>query len=80
LGKIKNQLAQADEFCAEALDKLLHDFVEAEGIGMGQIIHALRVAVSGKGTGIGMFDCLAILGKESCVKRIERAITLSQNN
>jgi len=79
LEKIKNRLANADDFHAEALDKLLHDFVEAEGIGMGQIIHALRAAVSGKGTGIGMFDCLAILGKESCVKRIERAITLSQS-
>lgn len=79
LEKVKNELAQANDFSAEALDKLLHDFVEAEGIGMGQIIHALRVSVSGKGTGIGMFDCLAILGKESCVRRIDRAIALSQS-
>lgn len=78
LGKLKDQLAVADDFSAEELDKLLHDFVETEGIGMGQIIHALRVSVSGKGKGIGMFDCLAILGKESCVKRIERAIALAQ--
>tara|TARA_R110002095_G_scaffold94422_3_gene82391 strand:- start:233362 stop:234888 length:1527 start_codon:yes stop_codon:yes gene_type:complete len=79
LEKVKNELAQASDFSAEALDKLLHDFVEAESIGMGQIIHALRVAVSGKGTGIGMFDCLSILGKESCVRRIDRAIALSQS-
>ncbi len=79
LEKFKDQLVNAPDFHAEALDKLLHDFVEAEGIGMGQIIHAIRVAVSGKGTGIGMFDCLAILGKESCVNRIERAIALSQS-
>lgn len=79
LEKVKNEIAQADDFSAAGLDKLLHDFVESEGIGMGQIIHALRVAVSGKGTGIGMFDCLAILGKESCVRRIDRAIALSQS-
>lgn len=75
LEKFKDQLTQADDFSATALDQLLHDFVEAEGIGMGQIIHALRVAVSGKGNGIGMFDCLSILGKESCVRRIDRAIS-----
>ena len=80
LGKIKNQLAAAEDFNADGLDKLLHDFVEAEGIGMGQIIHALRVAVSGKATGIGMFDCLSILGKESCVRRIDRAMALAQSD
>ncbi|QDU48679.1 glutamate--tRNA ligase [Gimesia panareensis] len=80
LGKIKDQLAAADDFSADALDKLLHDFVEAEGIGMGQIIHALRVSVSGKATGIGMFDCLSILGKESCVRRIDRAMALAQSD
>ncbi|MCA9017325.1 MAG: glutamate--tRNA ligase, partial [Planctomycetaceae bacterium] len=79
LEKVKDLLSQADEFSAEALDQLVHKFVEAEGIGIGQIIHALRVAVSGKGTGIGMFDCLTILGKESCVRRIDRAIALSQS-
>ncbi|QDU08816.1 glutamate--tRNA ligase [Gimesia aquarii] len=79
LEKLKEKLAQASDFNAEALDQLLHDFVEQEGVGMGQIIHALRVAVSGKGTGIGMFDCLAILGKESCIQRIDRAISLSQS-
>lgn len=79
LEKVKEKIAQANDFNAEALDHLLHEFVEQEEIGMGQIIHALRVAVSGKGTGIGMFDCLAILGKESCVKRIDRAIALSQS-
>ena len=79
LEKFKEQLSQTDDYSAAALDQLLHDFVEAEGIGMGQIIHALRVAVSGKGTGIGMFDCLSILGKESCLRRIDRAIGLTQN-
>jgi glutamyl-tRNA synthetase len=37
--------------------------VQAKGIRHGQIIHALRVAVTGKTTGFGLFDSLAILGK-----------------
>jgi glutamyl-tRNA synthetase len=74
LAKFKDQLAQAEPFDAETLDKLLHEFVESEEIKMGQIIHALRVSVTGKAVGFGMFDILAIVGKESCVARIERAL------
>jgi len=76
LTKLRAKLADAEPFDADALDKLLHDFVEAEEIKIGQIIHALRVAVSGKGVGIGMFDCMAILGKDACLKRIDRALEL----
>jgi len=74
LAKFKGQLAAAEPFDAETLDALLHQFVESEGIKMGQIIHAVRVAVTGKGVGFGLFDILAILGKERCVGRIDRAL------
>ena len=74
LTKFKTQLAAADPFDAANLEKVLHVFVEQEGIKIGQIIHALRVAVTGKAVGFGMFDILAILGKEQCVARIDRAV------
>ena len=56
------------------LEKLLQDFVQAEGVNVGQIIHALRVAVTGKAVGFGVFDSLAILGREHCLARIDRAL------
>ena len=45
-----------------------------EEIKIGQIIHALRVAVTGKGVGFGMFETLEVLGKDSCLKRIDRTL------
>lgn len=78
LGKFKEKLKQAHPFDAENLDKLLHSFVESEGIKMGKIIHALRVAVTGKAVGFGLFETLAILGKESCLCRIESALSYLQ--
>ena len=39
----------------------------------GQIIHALRLAVTGKAAGFGLFESLEILGKPQCLTRIERA-------
>jgi glutamyl-tRNA synthetase len=74
LTKFRVQMAKAPAFDAPNLEKLLHDFVKAEGIQIGQIIHALRVAVTGKAVGFGLFEALAILGKEHCLARIDRAL------
>jgi len=74
LSKFRDCLADADTFTVESLDELLHHFVEREEIKIGQIVHALRVAVTGKGVGFGVFETLAILGRESCLARIDRAL------
>ena len=74
LRKFLAELAALEPFDAPALEKLLHDFVEREGIKTGQIIHALRVAVTGKAVGFGLFETLAILGKDRVVRRIARAV------
>lgn len=76
LAAFREELASAATFDAESLDKLLHDFVEKREIKIGQIIHALRVATTGKGVGIGMFETLEILGKERCLARIDRTLGL----
>jgi glutamyl-tRNA synthetase len=74
LRKFRERLATAGAFDAAALEKLLHDFVQAEGINVGQVIHALRVALTGKAVGFGVFDALAILGRERSLARIDRAL------
>jgi glutamyl-tRNA synthetase len=74
LGRFKDRLAEAEPFEPEMLERLMHEFVEAEEIKIGRIIHAVRVAVTGKPVGLGMFDTLAILGRESCVARIDRTL------
>lgn len=74
LGRLRDLLAVSESFDASALDALMHEFVEDEGIKIGEVIHAVRVAVSGKATGIGMFDCLELLGRERVLARIDRAL------
>ncbi len=51
-----------------------YQLTEAEGIKIGDIVHTLRVAVTGKSVGPGVYDCLALLGKEVCLKRIDKAL------
>jgi glutamyl-tRNA synthetase len=74
LTKFREVLRTAEPFDAPTLDRALHEFVEREGIQIGQIIHAVRVAVTGKAVGFGLFETLALLGRERCVARVEQTL------
>jgi glutamyl-tRNA synthetase len=74
LASFRDRLAAADAFDAGSLEQLMQDFVRDQGIAIGQIIHAVRIAVTGKPVGFGMFETLAILGHQSCLNRIDRAL------
>jgi glutamyl-tRNA synthetase len=74
LAQFKERLATVAPFDAATLEKVLQDFAQSEGIRSDQIIHALRVAVTGKAVGFGLFDSLAILGKQHCLVRIDRTL------
>lgn len=74
LGRFRGELADAEPFTAEALDGLMHSFVERSGVRIGDVVHAVRVAVTGKAVGFGLFDTLAILGRDRCLARIDRAL------
>ncbi len=43
------------------------------GNGMGPWVHPIRVAVSGRGEGIGLFEMLELLGREKTLARLEKA-------
>ena len=74
LRRFRAVLATVEPFEAGALEAALHGFVAAEQLKIGQIIHAVRVAVTGKGVGFGLFEALEILGRASTLARIDRAL------
>jgi glutamyl-tRNA synthetase len=76
LRRFRDRLATAPAFDAGSLEKVMQDFLEAEGVEIGQVIHALRVAVTGKAIGFGLFETLAILGREASLSRIDRALAM----
>lgn len=63
-----------DDFTAESIESALKQFVEAEGVKIKAIIHALRLMTTGKAVGFSMFETLAILGKASVLARIEASL------
>ena len=70
----------ADEFAAlgtptkEEYESALHRTAEALKIKNSDLIHPLRLAVSGMGAGPGLYDILFILGKDETIRRIISAI------
>ena len=44
----------------------------SQGNGMGPWVHPIRVAVSGRGEGIGLFEMCELLGKDRTVARLRR--------
>lgn len=74
LAKFRQELAGAENADAAQLEALLKGFVEREGIKIGQIIHALRVAVTGQAVGFGMFETLELLGHERRIARIDQTL------
>ncbi len=68
-------LAAADSLTHDTLEPKLKQFVEQRGIKLGVCISALRIAVTGKSNGLGIFDYFEILGKEETLTRIDRCLT-----
>lgn len=74
LRRLRAHLSQVDPFDVSTTDAALHTFLAQEGIKIGDVVHALRVALTGKAVGLGMFDAMAILGREVTLSRLDRAI------
>lgn len=64
-------LSNFDEHIAKAI---LVEVLEEKGVGIGKVMQALRVAVTGKGMGPDLMPVLEILGKEEVGNRITTAI------
>ena len=76
LKKFRSELAETEPFEPVALESALHGFVLRQGIQNNEIIHALRIAVTGKSVGFGLFETLALLGRTRVLARIDRVLAM----
>ena len=67
------RLESIDSFEPAALEQELKAFVAERNLKVGQLVHPLRFAVTGRTVGLGLYDALAILGRERSLARIRRA-------
>ena len=70
----QNRLSQLEAFDAESLEGVLRPLAVELGLKTGQLFGTLRVAVTGRTAAPPLFQTMAVLGKERCLRRIEAAL------
>ena len=64
----------ADPFTEENVEAALRDVVERRGQKPGKIFQPVRVAISGTTASPGIFESVALLGRDATLARIDRAL------
>ncbi|MCX6142824.1 MAG: glutamate--tRNA ligase [Ignavibacteriales bacterium] len=72
--RLLEEFAQLQNPGKEHFESALHKAAESLQIKTSELIHPLRLAVSGVGAGPGLYDILAIIGKEETIHRLSAAI------
>ena len=65
-------------FDLDSTERALRDTVKAQGLKSGQLIGAVRVALTGKSVAPGIFDVIVTLGKQRTVERLNRLLKFLQ--
>ncbi len=72
------KLKKLPAFDEESLEAILRPLAEELGLKTGQLFGTLRVAVTGRTIAPPLFQTMAALGKERCLKRIKKAMKTLQ--
>jgi glutamyl-tRNA synthetase len=79
LKEFADQVEVVEDFTKETLEPILHGLIERHELKMGKVAQPLRVALTGRTVSPGIYEVMALLGKERSLQRIragvERAIT-----
>ena len=73
LAAFREELARLEAFDEAALETTLRNFARARGLKAGTLIHAVRVAATGRAVSPGLFEVLALLGRARTTARLDRA-------
>ncbi len=74
LEKIKEVWSQIQEFTAENLENSLRKLAEENQIPTKNLVHPIRVALTNKTVGPGLYEIVEVLGKDKTLKRLEKFI------
>jgi glutamyl-tRNA synthetase len=72
---LKAALDGVADWSETELEAAVRGFVAAEEIGLGKVAQPLRAALTGSTVSPGIFEVMAILGRDECLGRLDDAIT-----
>jgi glutamyl-tRNA synthetase len=70
IGRLRVMLEAVAPWTAESTEAVVRAFAEADNLKLGAVAQPLRAALTGRTTSPGIFDVLAVLGREECLARL----------
>ncbi|HEY4833138.1 MAG TPA: glutamate--tRNA ligase [Bradyrhizobium sp.] len=70
IGRLRLALQAANPWTAETTEAAMRTFTEQHNLKLGAVAQPLRAALTGRTTSPGIFDVLAVLGREECLARL----------
>lgn len=74
MADLKARLEDLTSFEPEPIERAFRLLAKEKAVKAARIIHPVRLAVSGKTKGAGLFEIMEVLGKERVLGRLERVI------
>jgi glutamyl/glutaminyl-tRNA synthetase len=72
LPELAERFSAMDGFDEKDIEEIMRKIIEEQGIKAGVLINGVRTAVTGQAVGPGIFELLAILGKERVIERLRK--------
>lgn len=80
LRKLRDALDGIEEWTHDPLKGAVEALANAANEGLGKWVHPLRLALTGKSVGPGLFELTELLGRSTTLVRIDRAMAFIENN
>jgi len=75
-GLLGERLDKVSGFDAASAEKVFRELVAELNVPASELVHPVRVILTGRAVGPGLFETMAVLGKEKTVKRLKAASAL----
>jgi glutamyl-tRNA synthetase len=74
LREVRGAIAATEPFEPAAIQAAIDAFCAAKGVGIGQVAQPIRVAMTGTAVSPPLGETLAVIGRESVLRRIDRCL------
>jgi glutamyl/glutaminyl-tRNA synthetase len=74
INKFLPVMEATEPFEKKVIESALRSFTDSNNIKTKDMIHPLRVYITGQSGGPGLFDTMEVIGKERCLSRIKKIL------
>jgi glutamyl-tRNA synthetase len=80
LQRVRDALAATEQFTESGVEHALRAIVESRGVKPGQVFQPVRVAIAGRTVSPGIFESVALLGRDETLARIDATLARAQRD